>query len=224
MPRSLASGSPLHVAEASALDVSAALDPPHERILTVARDLFCRDGIHATGVDRILAGANASKMTLYARFGSKEQLLRQVLLREGAAWRATFRAAVEATASEPRARLAGIAAALGAWFDGDRFYGCAFMNAIAEHTKGEAWLRDLARAHHAEILTFLAQAASDAGSPEPALLARQLLLLIDGVIAALMVSGDRTVLEVAARNLDAVLAAALPPEAGQARAGALTTQ
>ena len=47
---------------------------PDERILEVARELFCRDGIHATGIDRILTEAGASKMTLYSRFGSKEAL------------------------------------------------------------------------------------------------------------------------------------------------------
>ena len=29
---------------------------PHERIIAVAREMFCRDGIHATGVDRISIG------------------------------------------------------------------------------------------------------------------------------------------------------------------------
>lgn len=62
---------------------------PDERILEVARELFCRDGIHATGIDRILTEAGASKMTLYSRFGSKEALLREVLVREGQAPSAT---------------------------------------------------------------------------------------------------------------------------------------
>jgi putative ABC transport system permease protein len=35
---------------------------------------------------------------------------------------------------------------------------------------------------------------------------RQLLLLVDGTVAALMVTGDATVLTVARRNLDAILA------------------
>jgi hypothetical protein len=82
------------------------------------------------------------------------------------------------------------------------------MNAVAEHTKGERWLRDLAAAHHAAILAFLGEQAAAAGYAEPALLARQLLLLIDGMIAAYMVSGDDGVLAVAERNLRAILAAA----------------
>jgi AcrR family transcriptional regulator len=182
--------------------------PPHERIVATARLLFCRDGIHATGIDRILAEAGASKMTLYARFGSKEGLVREVLRQEGAEWRAHFFDAIRGTSDDPRERLHRIVAALADWFRGDGFYGCAYMNAVAEHTKGERWLRDLAAGHHAAILGFLGEQAAAAGFAEPALLARQLLLLIDGMIAAYMVSGDDGVLAVAERNLRAILAAA----------------
>ncbi len=182
--------------------------PPSERILTVARELFCRDGIHATGIDRILADAHASKMTLYARFGSKEALVREVLTREGADWRDAFFAAVRAGAHAPLDRLRQVIPAIAAWFDGGRFYGCAFINAVAEHAKGEPALRALAAEHHRHILAFLGDLAEAADLPEPALVARQILLTMDGAIAALMVSGDPAVLAVARKNLDAILAAA----------------
>ena len=82
-------------------EITATRPAPHERILEVARELFCRDGIHATGIDRILAEANASKMTLYSRFGSKEALLREVLAREGEAQRALVFATIEAAGPDP---------------------------------------------------------------------------------------------------------------------------
>ena len=202
---------------ASAVSVSRHVDTveasdraPHERILEVARDLFCRDGIHATGIDRILAAAGASKMTLYARFGSKEALVRAVLREEGAAWRAAFFEAVVQAADDPAVRLRRVVPALAAWFRGGRFYGCAFMNAVAEHTKGEAWLRELAAEHHREILAFLTAQAAAAGQAEPALVARQILLLMDGLIAATMVSGDDAVLAVGERTLEAILGPAEP--------------
>ena len=186
---------------------------PHERIIEVARDLFCRDGIHATGIDRILSEAGSSKMTLYSRFGSKEALLREVLVREGAEWRDAFTTAVETAGPDPSARLHAVVPALRTWFEGDRFYGCAFMNAAAEHAKGgharegeASWLREMTAEHHGAILAYLAGLAAGASYPEPDVLARQVLLAIDGAIAALMVSGDGAVLDIAARNLRAVLA------------------
>ena len=181
---------------------------PQERILATARVLFCRDGIHATGIDRILAEAGVSKMTLYSRFGSKEGLVREVLQQEGSEWRTQFFDAIRNASDDPRGRLHRIVPALATWFRSERFTGCAYMNAVAEHTKGERWLRDLAAGHHAAILAFLGGEAEAAGYAEPALLARQLLLLIDGMIAAYMVSGDEFVLTVAERNLRAILAAA----------------
>ncbi|WP_158744638.1 TetR/AcrR family transcriptional regulator [Acidisphaera sp. L21] len=182
--------------------------PAHERIVEAARDLFCRQGIHATGIDTILAAAGASKMTLYGRFGSKDALLREVLSREGADWREVFFAAVTAAADNPLAQLTAIPAALDHWYQGGRLYGCAFMNAIAEHDKTEQWLRQITADHHRMVLAFFAGLATQAQFAEPEILARQLLLLIDGANAALMVTNDPSVLEITQRNLDAVLAMA----------------
>lgn len=180
---------------------------PPERILDVARELFCRDGIHATGIERVLTAAGVSKMTLYARFGSKDALVAEVLRREGAAQRAVLFAGLDA-APDPAAQLARAVTALRPWFEGEHFYGCAFMNAAAEHTKGQPELRALAAEHHRLILADLGERAAQAGYAEPALLARQVLLVLDGAIAALMVSGDHAVLDVAERNLASVLASA----------------
>jgi AcrR family transcriptional regulator len=181
---------------------------PQERILSVARELFCRDGIRATGIDRILAEAGVSKMTLYNRFGSKTALLRAVLLEEGEDWRTRFFGQLQAEGTTPAAHLRAIVPALGRWFTGGKFYGCAFMKAVAEHQNDEPWLRDLAAAHHKEILNQLSELAAQAGYAKTKLLARQLLLLIDGTITALMVSGDPTVLDISAQNLEAILTTA----------------
>jgi AcrR family transcriptional regulator len=184
---------------------------PQIRILEVARELFCRNGIHSTGIDRILAEAGASKMTLYARYGSKESLLRAVLHEEGADWRMRFFARIEAAGPNAEAKLRAVIPALGDWFAAGRFYGCAFMNAVAEHPKTETWIRELAAAHHRQILERLGSLAAAAGYAEPAIVARQILLLVDGAIAALMVSADVAVLDIAARNLAAILQTAAHP-------------
>lgn len=185
---------------------------PHERILAVARELFCRDGIHATGIDRILTLAGASKMTLYSRFGSKEALVRVVLREEGEAWRRRFFSALEASAPTPAARLGHAVAVLGPWFREAGYTGCAFINAAAEHTKGEPWIREIAAGHHRLVLARLAEEACAAGAQSPDLLARQVLLVLDGAMAAMMVSGDAAVLDVATHSLRAILAQQLPKE------------
>lgn len=190
--------------------LSAVRLPAHERIVEAARELFCRNGIHATGIDRILAAASASKMTLYARFGSKEALIREVLAREGADWREAFFSEIARAGPDPVTQLGATAAALGHWFRGGRFFGCAFMNAIAEHDKSEVWLKEIAADHHRQVLAFLGGLAREGRLQEPDMVARQVLLLIDGATAALMVTNDPSVLDIGARTLSAILAAARP--------------
>lgn len=188
-----------------AADRAPAFGLPQERIISAAREMFCRDGIHATGIDRILATASASKVALYSHFGSKAGLLREVLLREGQDWRQGFFAAVTAATPAATGPLPYLVAGLGRMFQSGTFYGCALMNAVAEHTKGETWLRELAADHHRQILDVLRGHAAAAGYFEPAITARQSLLLLDGAIAALMVTGDAAVLDIAERNLHAIL-------------------
>lgn len=195
-----------------ALIIDPAAQPlsPHERIIEAARTLFCRDGIHATGIDRILTEAGASKMTLYSRFGSKEALIRVVLEREGEVWRAAFFRDFILATPDPAGPLLSVIPALRQWFEGERFFGCPFMNAAAEHAKGaegEPWLRDMTAQHHAAILGFLTPLAHQSGYADPAMRARQVLLVLDGAIAALMVSGNPEVLSVAEATLRAVLVA-----------------
>lgn len=180
--------------------------PAAERIVDAARELFCRDGIHATGIDRILAAAGASKMSLYTRFGSKEALVREVLLREGSDWRRSFFHEVNKAGADPVARLMAIVPALEAWFRSGRFYGCSFMNAAAEHSKGEPALRELASEHHRLVLAFIEQIVAETGMAEPAIVSRQILLTVDGTIASLMVAGDPMVLVIASRNLRSIIA------------------
>ena len=46
-----------------------------ERILATASRLFYSEGIHAVGVDRVIAESGVAKATLYAHFTSKEELV-----------------------------------------------------------------------------------------------------------------------------------------------------
>ena len=52
---------------------------PRARILSVAAELFHRHGIRAVGVEAIAEAADASKMTLYRHFASKDELIAQYL-------------------------------------------------------------------------------------------------------------------------------------------------
>lgn len=160
---------------------------PGERLLQTATTLFCREGIHATGIERIIDESGVSRMTLYARFGSKGRLVEAVLEREGEAWRHWLFKAVTDRARDPRGRLLAVFDALHEWFMAQPFTGCAFINAVAEHSKADDRMRGIALQHKAKVFGFLTALAVEGGFRDAERVAAQIALLVDGaIIEALM--------------------------------------
>src|SRR5271169_478830 len=167
------------------------------RLLSAATHLFCKDGINATGIDAIIDEAGTAKTTLYKLFGSKTNLVHAVLETEGKQWREWFIGAIEAGGSEPREKLTRIFPALKSWFGEERFYGCPFINAVAEHDKDQKQFRAIALKHKKVVLAHIEKLAGEMGAAEPEVLAHQLALLIDGAIVAAMVSRNPGVADTA---------------------------
>src|ERR1700754_4614451 len=168
------------------------------RLLSAATHLFCKNGINATGIDAIIDEAGTAKTTLYKLFGSKTNLVHAVLESEGKQWREWFIGAIEAGGGDAQTKLMRIFPALKIWFAEDRFYGCPFINAVAEHDKNQKQFRNIALKHKKVVLGHIEKLASEMGAAEPALFAHQLALLIDGAIVAAMVSRDPGVADTAA--------------------------
>src|SRR6266404_9136629 len=122
------------------------------RLLSAATRLFCKNGINATGIDAIINEAGTAKTTLYKLFGSKTNLVHAVLESEGGQWRQWFIAAIEAGGGNPRTKLLRIFPALKSWFGEERFYGCPFINAVAEHDKDHKQFRNIALRHKKVVL------------------------------------------------------------------------
>jgi AcrR family transcriptional regulator len=175
------------------------------RLLNAATHLFCKNGINATGIDAIIDEAGTAKTTLYKLFGSKTNLVHAVLESEGRQWREWFIGAIEAGGGEPQEKLARIFPALKSWFGEERFYGCPFINAVAEHDKDQKQFRAIALKHKKVVLAHIEKLAGELGAAEPAMLAHQLALLIDGAIVAAMVSRNPAVADTAGLAAGALL-------------------
>ena len=167
------------------------------RLLGAATHLFCKNGINATGIDAIIGEAGTAKTTLYKLFGSKTNLVHAVLESEGRQWREWFIGAIEAGGGDPQTKLSRIFPALKTWFGEERFYGCPFINAVAEHDKDRKQFRNIALKHKKVVLAHIEKLAADMGAAEPEMLAHQLALLIDGAIVAAMVSRNPGVADTA---------------------------
>ena len=109
------------------------LSPPkpsaaRERILQTAQTLFYRDGIRATGVDRIIAEASVTKTTFYRHFKSKNNLIIAYLeLRHQ-----NILKGFEQTIKENGGSAEAIVLAMQNWFESEDFRGCAFLNSVGE--------------------------------------------------------------------------------------------
>ena len=155
---------------------------PADRLVSTARDLFCKQGIAATGVQEVLDAAGVSRMTLYNRFGSKQALVNAALELEGRQWRTWFFDAIEQAGRTPRQGLLNIFAVLEDWFSRDDYYGCGFINAISESDKSDQDVRTLALEHKSQVKGFLQHLAREAGLDNPEGFVDQLILIIDGAI------------------------------------------
>ncbi len=157
-------------------------DSASERLLSVANELFCREGIHATGIKKVLDESGVARRTLYEHFGSKENLVRAVLQRESALWLGWFRDFILDKADTPRDQLLTIFDALKVWFEDESFFGCAFINSVMESHKRDDAIRELAQQHREDTNRFIYELADAARAKDAHLLAEQLGILVDGAI------------------------------------------
>lgn len=108
-----------------------------ERLLNSAHELFNRDGVHRTGIDKIIKNADVAKMSFYAHFPSKRDLVIEYLQIRDKEWFDLINSYVNKT-DIPEEKLTLIFEALEAWFDKDNFYGCPFINGMAEFEELES--------------------------------------------------------------------------------------
>lgn len=204
---------------AAELDSRAANDAEsaRKRLLDAATELFCRYGINATGVDAVIDQAKTAKTTLYRIFGSKEGLIEAVLEGEGQRWRDWFIGGIEAGNAAPRTKLLRIFPLLKEWFSEERFYGCPFINAIGEHDKADERLRAITIKHKSLVLARIERLAAEAELPNPASLAHQIGLLMDGAIIAAMVMRNPRVADDAGAVMRTLLGSEQPRKSGAPR-------
>jgi AcrR family transcriptional regulator len=164
--------------------------PARERVLEAAAHLFRRDGYRAVGVDTIIAEAGVAKMTLYAHFPSKDDLIVAYLERANEQFWEWLDGATGAV-DDPRATLVAIFDAVGALATSPQCLGCTFQGAAAEFPDPAHPGHRTAIAHKQAVRARLRALAGDAGLRDPDLLADRLLLLMDGAwVAARMFGPD----------------------------------
>lgn len=128
-----------------------------EKILRAAHDLFYADGIKATGIDKIIATSEVTKVTFYRHFPSKNQLILSYLDYRHALWMGWFTGALSTRLASGNSREQALATTLCDWFSDADFRGCAFINATAEAGELIDEIKAITRSHKADMRGVISQ-------------------------------------------------------------------
>jgi AcrR family transcriptional regulator len=169
-----------------------------ERILSAASKLFYGEGIRSVSVDAVAAKAGVTKRTLYYHFKSKDDLVACYLAARDQPNLALFKRWFAETEGGLAAKVQGIFRNLSRSARHPKWKGCGFLRTSAElagmpghpgirigaahKKKFEDWLR----------LTFEAERIGEASA-----LARQVLLLLDGSFAVVLLHRDPSYMDTA---------------------------
>lgn len=154
--------------------------PARERILLTAHDLFYRDGIRATGIDRVIAVAGVTKVTFYRHFPSKNDLILAFLDYRHQRWISWFRDALHRHGGFAAVGVGALLPALAEWLGDPAYRGCAFINTAVELGGSLPQALALARSHKADMTLLIVELLPVGSSRDND--AQAIALLVDGAI------------------------------------------
>jgi AcrR family transcriptional regulator len=152
-----------------------------QRILDAAAELFYRDGINATGVERLAAESSVSKRTLYQHFPSKTAVVEDYLRSIEDRVADSVLPGADAGGQTPRERLLAVFQAPPA--RGGPLRGCPFHNAAVEAAGTMPGVQEIVRAMKRNFIDGLTELAKQAGAADPQLLGSELGVLYEGAAA-----------------------------------------
>lgn len=160
-----------------------------EKILSTAEQLIYQNGIHATGMDLLVKTSGVARKSIYRYFATKDDVAAAALNERDERWMHWFR--TESDKGEtPSDRILNMFTVLRGWFESDGFRGCAFINTAGEVGDPNDPVRQIAKRHKQQLLEYTLELTEQLNIEQPAALARQLLILMEGAITMSYVMGD----------------------------------
>lgn len=176
-----------------------------ERLLRTASRLFYTEGIHAVGVERIVAEAQVTRATFYRHFPGKEELVVAYLRAQDAA----VRARLDAEPTSPGGAadlLRAMVEGMGGEICRTGFRGCPFINAAAEYPDPAHPVHAAVVEHRAWLEAVARRALERSGHPDAAVAARTFMMLRDGAMVAGYLDDPRRASEGLRAAVDALVA------------------
>lgn len=175
--------------------------PTQERIVDAAAKLFHAQGVRTVSVDAIAKKAGVTKRTLYYHFRSKDNLITAYLQRRDEPNLVIFQQWFAETEGDIAAKVEGIFTNLAKSARHQKWKGCGFLRTSAEliNLPGHPAVV-AARAHKKRVEDWLSLNLGATRSTAQAQdLARQVMLLLDGAFAVVLLHRDPSYMESAGR-------------------------
>jgi AcrR family transcriptional regulator len=181
-----------------------------ERIIAAASNLFYSDGIRGVSVDAVAAKAGLTKRTLYYHFRSKDDLVAAYLAARDQPNLALFQRWFAETEGGLPEKVEGIFHNLARSARHPKWQGCGFLRTSAElaNMPGHPAIR-IGAAHKRKFEDWLRVTFEAGGIGEGSRLARQILLLLDGSFAVVLLHRDPSYMETAGEAARSLTQAAM---------------
>jgi AcrR family transcriptional regulator len=170
-----------------------------ERIVDAAYGLFWQQGFVRASLDDIAARADVTKRTLYQHFRSKDDLMAEVLARTSDLALNRLQQIADRLPTEKDAMLDAMFAELAEWSEKPRWAGPGFTRVVSElaDLPGHP-ARKIAREHKAAAERWYADLLKRAGVQSADARGREIILLVEGAMALMLIHGDSTYAKAAA--------------------------
>lgn len=163
--------------------------PARERILLTAHELFYREGIRATGVDRVIAESGVAKLTFYRHFPSKNELVMTYLAQRHERWMEWFGNALVRHRPSHGLAWRALPPALAEWLGHKQFRGCAFINATTELGGALPEAADVCRQHKQAMVAAIAALLPPSRQRQRQ--SKAIAIAVDGAIVQAQSGADR---------------------------------
>jgi AcrR family transcriptional regulator len=161
------------------------------QIIQAADDLFYGEGIRSASMDAIAERAGVTKRTLYYHFRSKDDLIAAYLQARDEPTLSRYEVWLDATAGTLAEQIAGVFQRLARVATSAKWKGCGFHRAAAElaGSPGHPALK-IASAHKKKFESWLRGHITAEGLDNAALRARQVMIVLDGAVAQMLIHRD----------------------------------
>lgn len=169
-----------------------------ERIVKAAAELFYGEGIRGASIDAVAARAGITKRTLYYHFTSKDELIEAYLVSRDQPTLALLARWFDEIDGPLADKIEGLFSKIAETTQSPKWKGCGFLRTVAElaNMPGHPAIQAGAR-HKKKFEKWMSDIIAAEGLSNPSMLARQIVVLLDGAYSVMLVHRDPAYVEAA---------------------------